>query len=129
VTAGRTWREASDGGPLPIMAEQARLGEVRFPSTLQTRQQAPGHAISALFEHAFIFLILVGHSLLFPFPHGDRPRQALGDALTGMIDRKDFTQRVEAGRNDEIGMLADGVELPGRAARAVHRRDERHGAH
>jgi methyl-accepting chemotaxis protein len=97
-------------GPLPILSEQTRLGEVRlsvYPADLDSRLRA--YAISALIEHLFIFLILAA-ILYFSLSRTvtDRVR-ALGDALTGMIDRKDFTQRVEAGRNDEIGMLANGV--------------------
>ncbi len=97
-------------GPLPIMAEQARLGEVRlsvYPKDLDSRLRA--YAISALIEDVFIFLILAS-ILFFSLSRTvtDRVR-ALADALTGIIDRKDFTQRVETGKNDEIGMLADGV--------------------
>jgi methyl-accepting chemotaxis protein len=97
-------------GPLPILAEQTRLGEVRlsvYPADLDTRLRS--YAVSALLEHVFIFLILAA-ILYFSLSRTvtDRVR-ALSDALTGMIDRKDFTQRVESGKTDEIGMLAGGV--------------------
>ena len=97
-------------GPLPILADQTRLGEVRlsvYPADLDSRLRA--YAISALIEHLFIFLTLAA-ILYFSLSRTvtDRVR-ALGDALTSLIDRKDFTQRVDAGRNDEIGMLANGV--------------------
>ncbi len=97
-------------GPLPILAEQTRLGEVRlsvYPADLGRRLRS--YAISALIEHLFIFLILAS-ILYFSLSRTvtDRVR-ALGDALTNMIDKKDFTQRVESGKNDELGMLAHGV--------------------
>ncbi len=97
-------------GPLPVLAEQTKLGEVRlsvYPADLDNRLRT--YAVSALIEHLFIFLILAA-ILYFSLSRTvtDRVR-ALGDALTGMIDKKDFTRRVEAGKNDEIGMLANGV--------------------
>ena len=97
-------------GPLPIQIEQTRLGEVRlsvYPADLDGRLRA--YAMSALIEDAFIFLILAT-VLFFTLTRTvtDRVR-ALSEALTGIIDKKDFTQRVETGINDEIGMLAGGV--------------------
>ena len=97
-------------GPLPVLAEQTRLGEVRlsvYPADLDSRLRA--YAISALIEHIFIFIILAS-ILYFSLSRTVTDRVgALSDALTGMIDKKDFTQRVEAGRNDELGLLAHGV--------------------
>ena len=97
-------------GPLPILAEQTQLGEVRlavYPAELDSRLRT--YAISALIEHLFIFLTLAA-ILYFSLSRTVTDRvKALGDALTGMIDKKDFTRRVEAGKNDEIGMLANGV--------------------
>ena len=97
-------------GPFPIVSSQTALGEMRIgvhPADLDTRLRS--YAVSALIEHAFIFCVLAG-SLYFSVTRSiTAPVQRLGSALKEVIDRKDFTRRVDAGRNDEIGELASGV--------------------
>jgi methyl-accepting chemotaxis protein len=97
-------------GPFPIELSQSRIGELRiavYPADLAGRLRA--YAASALIEHLFIFLILAVILYLSVSRSITGPVQELGAALKDVIDRKDFTRRVDARRDDEIGALAAGV--------------------
>jgi methyl-accepting chemotaxis protein len=97
-------------GPLPILSDQTKLGEISiavYPADLDHRLRA--YAVSALAEHVFIFVILAIMLTVSVSRTITKPVQALGTALKDVIDRKDFTRRVDAHREDEIGALASGV--------------------
>jgi methyl-accepting chemotaxis protein len=97
-------------GPLPVISDTARLGEVRiavYPADLEKRLSA--YAVGTIIEHLFIFVLLAGILSLSVTRTIIAPVKELGDALKDVIDRKDFTRRVDAVRNDEIGELANGV--------------------
>jgi methyl-accepting chemotaxis protein len=97
-------------GPFPVLSDQTKLGEIRiavYPADLDKRLRA--YAVSALIEHLFIFVILAALLTVSVSRTITKPLQDLGAALKDAIDRKDFTRRVDAGRKDEIGALAAGV--------------------
>ena len=97
-------------GPFPILSDQAKLGEIRiavYPADLDKRLKA--YAVSALVEYLLIFVILAVLLTVSVSRTVTQPVQELGAALKDVIDRKDFTRRVDAQRNDEIGVLAGGV--------------------
>jgi phosphate/phosphite/phosphonate ABC transporter binding protein len=97
-------------GPLPISMDQTRLGQIRisvYPADLDGRLNA--YTVSALIEYLFIFIILVFILSVSVSRTVTRPVKELGNALKDMIDRKDFTRRVESVHHDEIGTLANGV--------------------
>jgi methyl-accepting chemotaxis protein len=97
-------------GPFPISMNQTRLGDIRiavYPADLDSRLKA--YAAGALIEHLFIFIILVVILMFSVSRTITRPVKELGNALKEMIDRKDFTRRVESVHHDEIGALASGV--------------------
>lgn len=97
-------------GPMPIISDAAALGEVRlavYPADLAGRLTA--FAVSAFLEHLFIFAILATLLFFSVTRTITSPIKELGNALKDIIDRKDFTRRVEVGRHDEIGALANGV--------------------
>ncbi len=97
-------------GPFPVLSDQTKLGEIRvavYPADLDKRLRA--YAVSTLLEHLFIFVILAVLLTVSVSRTITRPVQELGAALKDVIDRKDFTRRVDAGRNDELGALAAGV--------------------
>ena len=97
-------------GPIPISTDQTKLGDIRisvYPADLDSRLEA--YAVSDLIEHLFIFMILVGILSVSVSRTITRPVKELGNALKDMIDRKDFTRRVESVHRDEIGALANGV--------------------
>ncbi len=99
-----------DLGPYPITAGQNKFGELRiavYPADLDTRLRA--YAREALIEHVFIFLILSVTLFVSVSRSITRPVQSLGSDLKDLIDAKDFTRRVDAGRTDEIGELAGGI--------------------
>jgi methyl-accepting chemotaxis protein len=97
-------------GPFPIAANQVRYGEMRisvYPADLNHRLRT--FVLNGLMEHAFIFLVL---SVILYFAVSRSvtgPIGELGTTLKGVIDAKDFTRRAEFSRNDEIGVLASGV--------------------
>ncbi len=97
-------------GPIPISMNQVRLGAIRvavYPADLDSRLKA--YAVSALIEHLFIFMIMVVILSVSVSRTVTRPVKELGNVLKDMIDRKDFTRRVETVHHDEIGALANGV--------------------
>jgi phosphate/phosphite/phosphonate ABC transporter binding protein len=97
-------------GPLPVSMGQTKLGAIRivvYPADLDSRLKA--NAVSALIEHLFIFTILAVILSVSVSRTITRPVKELGNALKDVIDRKDFTRRVESVNNDEIGALANGV--------------------
>jgi methyl-accepting chemotaxis protein len=97
-------------GPLPIVWESTKLGEVRiavYPAKMASRLRA--YAVSALIEHLFIFIILAAILFYSVTRSITSPVQELSSTLTDMINRKDFTRRVDVGRQDEIGALSRGV--------------------
>jgi methyl-accepting chemotaxis protein len=95
---------------LPIVAERAKLGDLRiavFPEGMESRLKT--YALSALVENAFIFVILAG-ILAFSITRSiTNPVKELSRAVKELIDRRDFTRRVEARGRDEIGDLANGI--------------------
>jgi len=97
-------------GPFPILLDKARLGDVRiavYPADMDRRLRA--YASGAVIEHFFIFLILTAILYLAVTRTVTSPLQDVAVALKDVIDRKDFTRRLKAGRKDELGVLADGV--------------------
>ncbi len=97
-------------GPVPVTSDTVTLGEVRigvYPANLAVRLRS--YAVSALVEHLLIFIILATLLFFSVTRTITLPVKKLGDTLKDMIDRKDFTRRVDAGRTDEIGDLATGV--------------------
>jgi methyl-accepting chemotaxis protein len=95
---------------LPILSDTAKLGELLiavYPADMESRLRA--YALSALLEHLFIFLILAGILFFTVTRTITNPARKLSSALKEVIDRKDFTRRVEAQGGDEIGDLANGV--------------------
>jgi methyl-accepting chemotaxis protein len=97
-------------GPFPVLSDQTKLGEIRiavYPADLEKRLRA--YAASTLIEHLFIFVILAVMLTVSVSRTITKPVQELGAALKDVIDRKDFTRRVDAHRRDEIGALAAGV--------------------
>lgn len=96
--------------PLPILSDTTKLGELRiavYPADMESRLSA--YALSALLEHLFIFIILAGILFFTVTRTITRPVKELDSALKEVIDRKDFTRRVEAHGRDELGDLANGV--------------------
>ncbi len=97
-------------GPFPISLNQTKLGEIQitvYPADFNGRLKA--YAAGVLVEYLSIFIIL---ALILMFSVSriiTRPVTDMGNALKDMIDRKDFTRRVEFVRHDEIGALAGGV--------------------
>jgi methyl-accepting chemotaxis protein len=97
-------------GPLPVTSDTVRLGEVRiavYPADMAKRLNA--YAVGTIIEHLLIFFLLAGILSLSVTRTIIGPVKELGGALKDVIDRKDFTRRVAAARNDEIGELAKGV--------------------
>ena len=95
---------------LPILSNTAKLGELLiavYPADMEHRLSA--YALSALLEHLFIFIILAGILFFTVTRTITKPARELSSALKEVIDRKDFTRRVEAHGGDEIGDLANGV--------------------
>ncbi len=97
-------------GPFPLSVNQARFGELRmsvYPADIDTKLTS--YAFAALFEHAFIFVILAGLLYVAVSRMVTGPVEQLGITLKEVIDKKDFTRRADTGRQDEIGTLAAGV--------------------
>ncbi len=97
-------------GPYPILSDQTKLGEIKiavYPAELSRRLRS--YAVSILIEHIFIFVILAAILTVSVSRTITKPVQELGSALKDVIDHRDFTRRVDAGRKDEIGALAAGV--------------------
>jgi len=97
-------------GPLTVRSDTTKLGEVRlavYPQDLDARLRV--YAVSAIIEHVVIFLLLAALLSISMTRTITSPVKELGAALKDMIDKKDFTRRVEANRDDEIGSLATGV--------------------
>ncbi len=97
-------------GPFPIASNQTTFGEMRigvYPADLDARLRA--YAVSALIEHTFIFIILAVILYFSVSRTITGPVQELGSALKDVIERKDFTRRVDAQSTDEIAFLAGGV--------------------
>jgi phosphate/phosphite/phosphonate ABC transporter binding protein len=98
--------------PVPVALESARLGELRavvYPADRQSRLAA--FAMNTAAEYGFIFLLLAGVLFFAVTRTIVAPLRAAKTALRGMIDRKDFTQRLPAERNDEIGTIARDVNF------------------
>jgi methyl-accepting chemotaxis protein len=97
-------------GPFPIASNQTRLGELRlgvYPADLAPRLRS--YAVDALVEHTFIFFVLASVLYFSVSRTIIGPLRKLEAALKEVIVRKDFTRRVDARRDDEIGSLAAGV--------------------
>ncbi len=97
-------------GPFAIAQNQTRFGELRvavYPADLQARLRS--YAAGAVLEHALIFCILASILYFSVTRIITGPLQKLGTTLKDVIDQKDFTRRVPAGRDDEIGALAQGL--------------------
>ena len=97
-------------GPLPSIWESTKLGEVRiavYPANLAARLKA--YAVSEFIGHFFIFIILASILLYAVTRTITTPVRELSSALTDIIERKDFTRRVDVSRQDEIGDLSKGV--------------------
>ncbi len=97
-------------GTLPVLSNAAKLGELRialYPASMKSRLGAL--ALSAFLEHLFIFMVLAGLLYSFVTRAITTPVRKFGNVLREVIDRKDFTRRVEAHERDEIGDLASGV--------------------
>ena len=97
-------------GPRPVSVDSAKLGEVRlfvYPADMAGRLRA--YSVSALIEHFFIFIILAALLFVSVTRTITQPVKELGAMLKDMIDRRDFTRRMDAQREDEIGDLATGV--------------------
>jgi phosphate/phosphite/phosphonate ABC transporter binding protein len=97
-------------GPLPISLNQSRLGEIQiavYPAEFESRLEV--YAVRALIEYLVILIIVVLILMLSVYRIVTRPVKHMGSALRDMIDRKDFTGRVEAAHHDEIGGLASGI--------------------
>jgi len=96
--------------PASIFHNNARLGEIHFtvyPEGMNSRLSA--YALSALVEHLFIFIILAGILTYAVTRTVTLPINRLGHAVKDMIDRRDFTRRIETIHRDEIGDLAKGI--------------------
>jgi methyl-accepting chemotaxis protein len=97
-------------GSQPIISENTTLGEVRlavYPAEQESRLSASLRG--ALFEYLFIFILLAGILLFSVTRIIITPARGISRALKEVIDRKDFTVRVEAQGRDEIGDLAGSV--------------------
>ena len=97
-------------GTQPIISDGTTLGEIRitvYPADMERRLGA--NALSMLLEGLFIFMALAAILYFSVTRTIISPVKALGSALKEVIDRKDFTLRVEAQGRDEIGGLANGV--------------------
>ncbi len=96
--------------PAPVMADSVRLGEVRisvYPADLEGRLMA--RAIQMLLEYLVTFFILAGLVFSWATRSITSPLRGLASTLRDVTDRKDFTLRAAAGRGDELGELANGV--------------------
>ncbi len=97
-------------GPFPIALNQTKFGDMRvavYPFDLSARLRS--YAVQAVVEHLLIFSILAT-ILYFALTRTiTGPLEKLETTLKDVIDRKDFTRRVPAGRDDEIGELAQGL--------------------
>jgi methyl-accepting chemotaxis protein len=97
-------------GPFPVQSDLTKLGDIRlavYPADLGSRLRS--YALSALVEHFFIFIILAVILSVSVTRTITGPVQELSAALKDVIERKDFSRRVDARRTDEIGALASGV--------------------
>jgi len=95
---------------LSILSDTAKLGELHiavYPADMESRLSA--YALNSLLEHLFIFIILAGILFFAVTRSITKPARELSRALKEVIDRKDFTRRVETSGSDEIGDLANGV--------------------
>ncbi len=96
--------------PMPITSNATRLGEIHiivFPSALNMKLRA--FAISAFIEDVIIFVIISGILFFSVTRTITNPVKKIRRALKDLIDRKDFTGRVTAVNNDEIGEFADSI--------------------
>ncbi len=94
----------------PVLSDTTKLGEFRlalYPADMEKRLGAL--ALRALIEHLLLFGILAGGLFFFVIRTVTMPVRELGKSLREVIDRKDFTVRVEAQGRDEISDLANGV--------------------
>ncbi len=97
-------------GPQPIFSDATKLGDIHlavYPENLEGRLSAS--ILGALFEHLFIFILLAGILFFAVTRTITAPVGEIRSALKGVIDRKDFTLRVEAQGRDEIAGLANSV--------------------
>jgi phosphate/phosphite/phosphonate ABC transporter binding protein len=96
--------------PLPITSNATRLGEIHivvYPSALDMKLRS--FSINAFIEDVIIFAILSGILFFSVTRKVTNPLKEMGRALKDLIDRKDFSSRVKAFSNDEIGAFADGI--------------------
>ena len=94
----------------PIVYESTKLGEITisvYPESMETRLKA--YALSTLVENFFIFIVLAGILALWITQSITKPIKGLGRTVKDLIDRRDFTRRVETRGHDEIRDLANGV--------------------
>jgi phosphate/phosphite/phosphonate ABC transporter binding protein len=97
-------------GPVPILSDTTKLGEISmavYPEGMGSRLKV--YALSTLVENFFIFVVLAGILAFFITRSITKPVKEMGAAVKDLIDRRDFTRRVEARGRDEIGDLANGV--------------------
>ncbi len=96
--------------PQPITMNTTRLGEIHitvYPSALEKELHA--FAVSAFIEDVIVFMILSGILFFSVTRTITKPVREMGRALKDLIDRKDFSGRVAAISQDEIGEFAEGV--------------------
>jgi len=97
-------------GPAIILFDKMKIGEISmtvYPEGMASKLKV--YALSALVENFFIFVILAGILALSITRSITKPVKDLGNAIKDMIDRRDFTRRVEIHGRDEIGDLANGI--------------------
>ncbi len=97
-------------GSQPILSDTTKLGEIRivvYPADMESRLGA--NALNLLLEDFFIFMALAAILYFSVTRTIITPVKGHGSTLKEVIDRKDFTLRVEAQGRDEIGDLANGV--------------------
>jgi len=97
-------------GPLPLLSNEMKLGEIRiavYPADMERRLKT--YALSALIEYLFIFSIVAGILVFSVTRTITSPIKKLVNDVKSLIDRKDFTRRVEVRGRNEISDLANGV--------------------
>ncbi len=94
----------------PVLSDATKLGEVRlavYPA--ETEGMLSASLLGTLLEHLFIFILLAGILYFFAARTITMPARELSSRLKEVIDRKDFTLRVEAREDDELADLANSI--------------------
>ncbi|MCK9418157.1 MAG: methyl-accepting chemotaxis protein [Nitrospirae bacterium] len=97
-------------GPQPIFSDTTKLGEVRLSVyPVKPKGGLSASLLGVFFEYLVLFILLAGILFFSVTRIITTPARELSRALKEVIDRKDFTLRVEVKERDELGDLANSV--------------------